>query len=209
MSGRMRLFWLVFAVVFAAAAVFACFYAGLFGTVYNRPGGNPQETVQNFFESIKNGDYSSAYACLADYTSLGLETEPETAEAKALYSALKQSYGYVITGESTIEALNAVQTVRFRALNIRRAEDAISQRVNETLEELVAELPPEQVYAAEGGYLPGLTDLVYSTALERVLQNPDPLCSETGLTVHLQFRNGQWLILSDRSLQNALMGGES
>ena len=209
MRRGMRLFWLILGLVLAAAAGFACFYAGLFGTIYNHPSGDPKDTVTRFFESVKTGDYASAYYCLSDYSGLGLETEPETPEARQLYSALKQSYGYVIVGDSSVEARDAVQNVRFRTLNIQRTEDAVKARVNEVLEELISTLPQDEIYAADGGYQPGLTDRVYATALERVLQNPDPLCSETELTVHLRYMAGQWLIVTDRALQSALMGGES
>ena len=71
MSGKIRLFWLILAVLFAAAAGFACFYADLFGSIYNRPDGDPGETVSQFFVSVRNGNYISAYSCLSDYLTIG------------------------------------------------------------------------------------------------------------------------------------------
>ena len=53
MSGRIRLFWLILAVLFAGLAGFACFYAGLYGSIYNQPDADPAETVTRFFESIR------------------------------------------------------------------------------------------------------------------------------------------------------------
>ena len=64
MSGKIRLFWLILAVLFAGLACFACFYAGLYGSIYNQPDADPAETVTRFFESIRIGDYTTAYACL-------------------------------------------------------------------------------------------------------------------------------------------------
>ena len=92
MSGRIRLFWLILAVLFAAAAGFACFYAGLFGSILIQPDGDPAETVTRFFTSLQNRDYDAAYACLNDYATLGLEKEPETAEAQRVYDAIRNSY---------------------------------------------------------------------------------------------------------------------
>ncbi len=202
------MFWMVLAVVFAAAAGFACYYAGLFGSVYNRPGGNPQETVTRFFDSVANGDYPSAYSCLSDYSSLGLENAPASEEAALLCDALRQSYRYGLAADCEIDGLNASQAVRFHALNIRRTEEAASAAVNGILEEKLAELDPESVYDPDGGYLSSFTDLLYKTALERVLLDPEPLCTETVLDVRLQYLDGQWLIRTDRELQKALVGGE-
>ncbi len=203
------MFWMVLAVVFAVAAGFACFYAGLFGTVYNRPGGNPQDTVRLFFDSVRNGDYASAYGCLSDYSSLGLENAPATEEAALLYDALHQSYRYELIYDCELDGLSAAQSVRFHALNIRRAEEAAAAAVNGILEEKLAELDSEAVYDPDGGYLSSFTDLLYRTALERVLQNPEPLCTETDLVIQLQYLDGQWLIRTDRELQKALVGGEA
>ena len=88
MSGRIRLFWVVLTALFAALAVLACVYSSLFGSIWNRPEGDPAETVTWFFDSIRIGNYPSAYSCLSDYVTLGLEQEPETPEAKKIYDVL-------------------------------------------------------------------------------------------------------------------------
>ncbi len=209
MRRGLRLFWLILSVVFAAAAALACIYAGLFGPVFNRPAGNPQETVTKFFDSLKSGDYPAAYACLSDYDTLGLEQEPETAEAKQIYDALKQSYGYILKGDCAVNGKTAAQRVRFRALNIQRTETAIASRVNGILEAKVAELPQAEIYDADGGYLPSLTDSVYREAIEDALKNTDALAVETELEIALRYEQGEWQIVTDRALLNALVGGEA
>ncbi len=209
MSGRIRLFWLIFAVLFAAAAMFACFYAQIFGSILIRPEGDPAETVSRFFNGLRNGDYRTAYACLSDYSSLGLELEPETAEAKQIYDALKRSYGYSIDGPSTVNGLDATQKVTLRALNLRMTRDAAAGLVNGILEEMVAALPQSEVYDPDGGYLTSLTDAVYGEALTQALQQADALCTETNLELRLRYTDGAWKIVTDRTLMTALTGGES
>ncbi|MBQ9664433.1 MAG: hypothetical protein IJV40_14910 [Oscillospiraceae bacterium] len=209
MSGRIRLFWLILAVLFAAAAGFACFYAGLFGSILIRPDGDPAETVSRFFTSLQNRDYETAYACLSDYATLGLEKEPETAEAKRVYDALRSSYGFTLDGESTVNGLEASQRVTLRALNLRQTENAIQQRVNGILEEKVAALPASEIYDGNGGYLTSLTDAVYADALEQALQNTDGLCTETSVEIRLKYTDGAWKMVMDRTLMNALVGGEN
>ena len=208
MHGRIHFFWVILAVLCAAAALIACIYAGLFGQIYNQPGGSPQETVVRFFDSLKNGDYTAAYDCLGDYNTLGLETEPDSEEARQILQALRTSYGYTLKGECSVDGLNAEQTVHFRYLSIRKTEDAVASRVNTVLEEKIAELPQEEVYADGGGYQTGLTDLVYAETLSTVLRNVDGVAAETDLEIHLQYLDGTWKIITDRSLMSALIGGE-
>ena len=209
MSGRIRLFWLIAAVVMAALAVFACLYAGLFGSIHNRPEGNPADTVAQFFESVRVGNYPIAYACLSDYSSLGLEQQPETPEAQALYVVMKQSYSWSPDGEARISGTDAVQKVQLRALNVRRVEAAVTARVDQVLQGMVSELPNSDVYDETGGYRSSLTDAVYAEALRQTLSDPDPLCETVNLEIRLQYLDGAWKIITDRALMTALMGGQS
>ena len=209
MKGRIRLFWLILAVVCSATAVFACLYAALFGSIINRPEGNPADTVTQFFESIRFGNYPLAYSCLSDYVTLGLEQEPETPEAKQIYNALKKTYTYRLNGECSVNGLEAVQPISFRALNIRRTEEAVAKHAAEIFEQATADRPASEVYDESGAVLPDVTDQVYAMALEEALAHPDALCSETELEVKLQYIDGAWKIVTDRPLMAALVGGES
>lgn len=209
MRGRFRLFWLILAVLFAGMAGFACFFAMMYGSIYNRPDADPVETVTRFFDSVQARNYPEAYACLSDYASLGLENEPESAEAKAMYDALRGSYSYTLSGSSTVTGLEASQRVALRALNLRMTENAVQQRVNGILEEMVTAMPESAVYDGNGGYLTSFTDAIYREALNQALQNTDALCSDTQLLIQLKYMDGTWKIVTDRNLMTALIGGEN
>ena len=209
MRGKFRLFWLILAVLFAGMAGVACFYAAMYGSIYNRPDADPAETVTRFFESIRARNYPEAYACLSDYASLGLEKEPESAEARAMYDALRNSYSYTLSGSSSVTGLEASQRVVLRALNLRMTENAVQQRVNGILEELVTTMPESEIYDGNGGYLTSFTDTIYKEALNQALQNTDTLCSDTQLLIQLKYMDGTWKIITDRNLMTALIGGEN
>ena len=209
MRGRFRLFWLILAVLFAGMAGFACFFAMMYGSIYNQPDADPVETVTGFFDSLQVRNYPEAYACLSDYASLGLENEPESAEARAVYDALRSSYSYTLSGSSSVTGLEASQRVVLRALNLRMTENAVQQRVNGILEEMVAAMPASEVYDGNGGYLKSFTDAIYTEALNQALQNTDALCSDTQLLIQLKYLDGTWKIVTDRNLMTALIGGEN
>lgn len=209
MSGRIRLFWLILAVVCSALAVFACLYAALFGNIVNRPEGNPADTVTQFFESVRLGNYPLAYSCLSDFSTLGLEQEPETEEAKAVYDALKKSYTYSLDGDCSVNGTEATQKVRLRALNIRRTEAAISSRVDSVLQEMLSQMTNAEIYDETGTYRSSLTDAVYTEALNQALADADSLCETVNLEIRLQYIDGAWKMMTDRALMNALVGGQS
>lgn len=207
--GRIRLFWLIIAVVCFALAVLACLYAWLFGSLVDRPEGNPADTVATFFESVRVGNYPIAYSCLSDYSTLGLEQQPETPEAQAVYAALRQSYTWNLNGEARVSSTDATQRVQLRALNVRRVEAAAAARVDGILQSMVEEMTEDEVYDENGEYRSSLTDAVFAEALRQTLQDPDPLCETTDLDIRLQYMDGSWKIIADRALTAALMGGQS
>ncbi len=209
MNGRVRLFWLVLTALFAALAILACVYSHLFGSVWHEQKGDPAETVTRFFDSIRIGNYPSAYSCLSDYMTLGLETEPETPEAKQICAALKQSYRYTLNGECSVKDQEAVQGVSFRALNIRKTEEAVAKLAKDILAQKTTELPAAEVYDENGALRESVTDAVYREALDEALKNPDFLCADTELDIRLIYTGGGWLIVTDKALMNALVGGES
>jgi len=209
MEGRVKKFWVAVTVLLLAAALLLCVYASWRGSLYIKPSGNPQYTVSSFFDSLLAGKYRDAYACLSDYTTLGLENEPASEEARLIYQALKDSYRYELVGKCREDQLHAVQTVSFRYLNVKRVESEISKRVNTVLAFLVAEKPRNEVYDENDQYLPELTDEVYLRALQQVLESPDFYYSTAEFDVELSYINGEWLMQTNQELFRAIMGGDA
>ncbi len=209
MDGRIKKFWVGITILLMAAALILCVFASWRGSLYIKPSGNPQYTVTRFFDALLGGRYSQAYACLSDYTTLGLENEPASEEARQIYQALKDSYRYELIGKCEEQQMEATQRVSLRYLNVRRVESEISKRVNTVLALLVAEKPRDEVYDENNQYLPELTDEVYLRALEQVLESPEFYYSTAEFDVELSYMNGEWLMKTNQALFNALMGGES
>ncbi len=209
MDGRIKKFWVGITILLVAAALILCVFASWRGSLYIKPSGNPQYTVSAFFDALLEERYAQAYACLSDYTTLGLENEPSSEEARQIYQALKDSYQYELVGRCEEQQLEATQRVSLRYLNVKRVESEISKRVNTVLALLVAEKPRNEVYDENDQYLPELTDEVYLRALEQVLEAPEFYYSTAEFDVELTYMNGEWLMKTNQALFNALMGGES
>ena len=209
MEGRVKKFWVGMTVLLFAAALLLCVFASWRGSLYIKPSGNPQYTVSAFFDALLAENYPEAYACLSDYSTLGLENEPASEEARLVYAALKDSYQYELIGRCEEKQMQASQRVSLRYLDVKRVEGEIAKRVNTVLALLVAEKPRSEVYDENDQYLPELTDEVYLRALQQVLEEPGFYTSTAEFDVELEYMDGQWLMKTSQELFNALMGGES
>ncbi len=207
MKKKINPFWLALSVLLSAAALVLCVIAGRGGVLHLEPNGNPQDTAVSFFNAVVAGDYPQAYACLSDYSGLGLENAPESETGRALYDALHQSYGFRLTGECRVDRLTAVQPVELRYLDVKAVEREIAARVGGIAEALVAERPGPEIYDEDGAYLESFTDEIYATALRQVLEDAQSYYTTAPLEVSLRYLDGAWRMETSPALFNALMGG--
>ena len=206
-AARVNSFWTVMAIIAAGAAAIACVVAASFGTVYAQIEENPQDTVNTFFSSICSGDYKTAYSCLSDYSSLGLENEASTEEGKLLYDALKQSYSYSFSGDCEVKRLSATQPVYFRYLDLESLESNASGRVEAILNKLVEDEERDDLYDEDGNYRPEIIEEVYTQALTAALENPSTFYKSAEFDVELAYDGEKWLMKTNSDLISALLGG--
>lgn len=207
MKKKVNPFWGALSVLLCLAAIALCLFAGRGGTLYLQPDGDPQEVVAHFFNSIVAGEYHGAYACLSDYSELGLEHEPPSGTGRALYAALRESYAFTLSGDCRVDRLTAVQPVLFRYLDVKSVEAQIAARVEDIAAGLVAERPAPESYDEEGAYLASFTDEVYATALDEVLRDAEDYYNTVPLEIRLTYGGGVWKMQTSPALFSALMGG--
>lgn len=207
MKKRIHPLWLALSVLLSLAILALCVTAARGGLLRLQTNGEPEEVVSYFLNALITGEYRSAYACLSDYSTLGLENEPASASGRTLYRALRQSYGFRLLGDCEVDRLRAVQRLELRYLDVKAVESAIAKRVENIAAELVAERPAEEIYDEEGGYLLSFTDEVYATALDRVLRDGEDYTASTELELPLQYIDGSWKLQTTPALFSALLGG--
>lgn len=208
-SGRLHVPWAVLSLLFFFAAVFLCILSSASdnGSLYTNPSGDPADTVKAFYDSIISRDYEAAYACLHDYASLGLETEPKSDNARLAHEALLSSFAYSLTGVQKVNGLDAQVEVRFRYLDIPSFEKSVASRTTEKLDELAKSDEASAYFDENGACLPGVTEQAYADALAFVLNKADTYYSLQLLTVKLKFVDGSWQILTDKDMLRPLTGG--
>ena len=207
MKKKINPFWLALCVLLSVAALALCLVSGRGGALYLRPDGDPAELVSYFFNAVVAGEYRSAYACLSDYSELGLEHEPESDTGRALAQALRRSYGFTLSDPCRVDRLTAVQPVLLRYLDLKAVEIQIAARVEDIAAELVEERPAPEIYDEEGGYLKSFTDEVYATALDEVLRDEEDYYTTVPLEISMRYSGGAWRIETSPALFTALLGG--
>ncbi len=206
-SGKINAFWAVLAIILAAAGLIMCVVGASFGTVIAKPSGDPQETVTAFFDAVLAEDYPAAYACLNNYSSLGLENAPEGDVSRMLYDALKESYSYTTLGPAEIDRMEAVQKVAILHLNLPALKKDAAGRVDAILEQIAEKTPHNDLYDAEGNILPSVLDDVYYRAVEQSLNGEKKFNTSSEVVLKLKYVGGRWLIEAGEELLSALSGG--
>lgn len=206
-SGKLNVPWATLSALLAALAMLVCILGSSVGALYSAVDGNPTDTVTRFYDALIARDYSTAYSCLRDYTGLGLETPPESENAALIYDALKDSYEYALAGEAKIDKLTAKQNVRFKYLDLASLEASVEDGVQRNLDKLVESRPASEVYDENDKYLPAVTEEAYSAALASVLTHASSYYTSTVIELELNYHDGEWLIVTNRDMLNALMGG--
>ena len=188
-------------------ALLLCVIGSTAGPLYARPGGDPAQTVAKFYDAVLASDYPTAYSCLSDYTGLGLETELAGDNAVKIYAALRESYDYVLSGTAKVDGISAVQNVRFRYLDLSSLEASVEDGMQRNIEKAARDEPADQVYDENNKYLPAVAEKAYSDALTSVLSHASSYYTASVIEVELTYTDGQWLIVTNRDMLNALMGG--
>lgn len=204
---RTRKLWACIAIILCAAAASLCVLASSTGTVFARPKGDPQQTVNSFFEALTVGDYERAYSHISGYSSLGLENTPSDAVSKTVYDALKASYKYELLGSCTVEKLSASQKINFVYLNLPSVQDDVEALCIDKLEALVMERPRAEIYDENKNFLPEITEEAFSLAVDELLKSADKYCVAENLQINLEYKEDQWFIIPDANLIYALSGG--
>lgn len=206
-AGSINGFWAVLAIVTGAMGLVLCVVGLNLGTLIARPSGDPKTSLATFFDSVVSKDYPAAYACLANYTSLGLENEPSGEDSRLLFEALKNSYGYTLLGEAQINGLRATQRAAVLHLNLNAVRQRASVEVGPILTEIVASRDRSEIYGEDGGLLPAVADEIYLRAIRETLNGDSTYLTSSELVVPLLYRDGEWKIEADSALLSALAGG--
>ena len=212
-KGKLRLFPALCAILLAAAALIVCVLPSPESAekpAEDKPvelKGDPQASVTEFFDALCARDYAAAYEKLSGVSTLGLENAPQSEDAAAIWRAMEENREYRLYGDCVAAPGGAVQQLVFTTLDLKALGEAMKAATEAKVEQLAAELGPDEIYNDEGGYLESFTARAYSEALAETLEHAADYRSTVGLNIRLVRSGGDWLIEPDGALYGALTGG--
>ena len=212
-KGKLRLFPALCAILLAAAALIVCVLPSPESAekpAEDKPvelKGDPQASVTEFFDALCARDYAAAYEKLSGVSTLGLENAPQSEDAAAIWRAMEENREYRLYGDCVAAPGGAVQQLVFTTLDLKALGEAVKAATEAKVEQLAAELSPDEIYNDEGGYLESFTARAYSEALAEILEHAADYRSTVGLNIRLVRSGGAWLIEPDGALCGALTGG--
>ena len=212
-KGKLRLFPALCAILLAAAALIVCVLPSPESAekpAEDKPvelKGDPQASVTEFFDALCARDYAAAYEKLSGVSTLGLENAPQSEDAAAIWRAMEENREYRLYGDCVAAPGGVVQQLVFTTLDLKALGEAVKAATEAKVEQLAAELGPDEIYNDEGGYLESFTARAYSEALAETLEHAADYRSTVGLNIRLVRSGGDWLIEPDGALYGALTGG--
>lgn len=202
--------------IIAFSLLFAVLGCGiLFGSAYYcltsldapammlRQPGEALACSENLMEALSSGDYAAASGCLQGQVDLGLDREPADEAGKLLWEAFQGSFTYEFTGACEATRTGVARTVRITTLDPATVNGQLSQRVDALLEaRMEAAEDADDIYDESGNFRQELL----LEALEEALTE-DAATVTRELSLNLVYQNGQWWVVPDAALIQAISGG--
>lgn len=205
-----KLLSLVFAIVGIAAAVAAVSLSLSYKNANPMllvPPEEAQHQVTGLMEAVCAGDYSTASTYLQGQPNLGVDREPTDAVGVMIWEAFCDSMEYELVGECYATEDGLAQNVVFSCIDVTSVTATLKDRSQTLLEQRVEEAEDlEEVYDEDLQYREDFVmDVLYDAATATLKEDAQTITAE--LTVNMAFQNGQWWIIADKALLDAISGG--
>ena len=205
-KSRFRMLYGVLAIVLTVAALTACFPAVSGTSFVASDEESARDTVEQFFEALKKGDFDTAENCLAERTELdGQKGAEDSLHARTL-DALRESWNFRLLGDCVTEKTSAWQEVQLQVLDFSRMEQDLQRGIREQLLEMTRTAERSRVFDEAGDYLPEAAETAYEAALSELLNHPEDYYGSAGVRVQLRLTQDGWKIIPTRDLLNELSG---
>lgn len=163
--------------------------------------------VEAMLDAVCRDDYTAAASLMYGTPELGAHLEEEDTVSALIWDAFVDSIGYELTGECYATDNGIAQDIRLSYLDIASVTDSLQSRSRALLQQRISEAEDmEEVYDENNEYRQDFVENVVIDAAKAALSE-DAGYVETTLTVDLIFSRGQWWILADDTLMQAISGG--
>jgi len=167
--------------------------------------------VLKMMDAFRDGDYATAQTVLYGTTDLGVARTPSDAVGALIWEAFQDSVSYELVGEYYATNSGLAQDVRITTMDMDSVTDYVEANAKTLLEKRVKESLDskeglDEIYDEENQYRDEFVmSILCETAQEAIDNHAQTV--QTELTLNLVWADGQWWVVSNDTLLEAVSGG--
>lgn len=164
------------------------------------------ERSEELMEAVSRGDFEAAGNCLYGQPNLGVDRQPEDDMGKKIWDAFVSSISYEFTSDCYATDSGISRDASITSLDIASAGTKLQSRVKAILDKQVAEAEDmTQLYDENNNLREEMVMAALSQAVNDALKE-DTTTITRDVTMNLIFREGQWWVVPDQALLQAISG---
>lgn len=170
----------------------------------------PQEAMdraEKLLDCIEAGDYAGASEVLYGQPNLGVDREPGDEVGKMVWSAFLDSLSCETKGKCYASDKGLACDAVVTGLDITTVMETLTERTHTLLTQRIEQATDmEELYDEENNFRQELVNQVLHQAVELAIREDGELVSRD-VTLELVYQDGQWWVVPDRALLQAISGG--
>ena len=169
----------------------------------------PQEAVEvseRFAQALDGGDLKAAAQLVYGQPDLGAEGTPADPETAAVWNAYLDSMAFGYTGACQASGQDLARKGTVTMLDVSSVLEKLPERTQALVNQKIASAQDlSEVYDEAGHFREELVEAILQEALQQALSQEAKTVSRE-VTVKLIKRDGQWWVVPDQALLQALSG---
>lgn len=165
------------------------------------------DRVQTMLDSLCEGDYETVTDCLYGSPVLGLDRLPQDAVGQLFWQALTDSYTYELLGDFYATDSGVAVNATIRAMDLSSVTVNLRERAQTLLEQRIAAAEDtSEIYDSNNEYKEDFVmGALYDAALAALEEDAQSVSWD--VTLNLIHKDGQWWIMPEQTLLQAISGG--
>lgn len=172
--------------------------------------GTPKEAqvcARNLLDAVSEGDYDTASQYIYGQPKLGVDREPAEQTGQMLWKACVDNFSYELTGGCYATSNGVALNVAITSLDIASVGNTLADRMEALLTKRIeAEGEISEIYDENGDFQDALIQEVLTEAFQEALEKDAQITTQE-VALSFTYQNGQWYVVPDQTLLQAISGG--
>ena len=166
-----------------------------------------REQAVSMLDAICAGDYETASGLMYGQPDLGAGREPAEEEGALIWDAFVQSISYEFSGEPYATENGIAFNLRMETMDLSAVTARLEERTQAQLQKRVQTADDvAMLYDEDNNFREDVVEEALSVAVQQALSE-DAATLSRELTLNLIYRDGQWWVVFDQALLEAISGG--